>query len=365
MVKTSGAARYLVGVVLGGGVIASIACGLVIDPDELVADNGGAFGSDASLTEDASVIVTADAADASIRADAADGGPQFEVGCRNSPAGSIAACSPAPPAGSELFAVIWGRVGTGLPCPSGYVSSSELRGYADIEKASPPCSSTGCACGQSGTGGCVGRVQYYSDNACSVPSTSDTLAASACTRTDRDSSGSASLRFSVTGVTCAPSGTSATTFEPATLCTEMHACRPDPNASLPACGAGQVPTPTAAKARLCYRAAGACTAPYVSVPGFSTTSTINDTRACTCSCDLANGGCTGGTADRWNDSNGCSGTVSETLGPGCRVRTQFHRSVKLVTNATPQAGALCSASAKVTGALTLPSVDVSLCCVPE
>jgi hypothetical protein len=349
--------------ILVGGAVVSTACALVIDPDELVADNGTP-GPDASSAADVPVAV-GDAGDGSLDA-ATDGGPPLVVGCRNSPTGSIPACVPPPPAGADLLAVVWGRAGTALACPSGYVSPAALQGYADIEKAPPPCSATGCACGQTGAPSCVGRVQYYSDNACAVPSTSDTLASNACARTDKSSVGSANLVFSVTGVTCGASGTSPTKIDPATFCTEMRACRPDPNVARPACPQGQLATSTATHARLCYRGTGACAAPYVAVPGFATSSTINDTRACGCACDVVDGGtCTGGSVDRWATSNGCQNGATDTLGPACAARTSFQQSVRQATNATPSDAGLCAPRAQLNGALALPPADIALCCLPE
>lgn len=353
MVRATRVARYVFGVTLGTAAAASAACGLVIDADELVADR--ASSEDAASSADQL---------APSPGDSDGGGAAVVIGCRNASGGSIPACVPAPPPGVDLVAVLWGRAGTPIPCPIGYVDVAFV-GYADLEKSPPACASTGCTCNETGTPSCAARMQYFSDNACGVPTTSGTLEGTACERTDRDNLGSASPTFSVTGVTCTPSGTSPTVVDPAKFCTEMRACRPDPAATLATCPPGERATPATRNARACYRASGACAAPYVSVPSFATSPQITDTSACSCACDTKDGGCTGGSVDVWASSNGCGGATTGTLASGCRPRTDVHRSARLQANASLIPGALCTPSAKLTGAAVLPPADISLCCLPE
>jgi hypothetical protein len=359
--------RYVLAGVIGVAA-ASVACGLVIDADELVADVGNAPDEDAPSGDDR-VVPSSETGAKDSGADTApsEGGPPITIGCRPPPTGSIAACVPAPPAGAELLAVVWGKSGTPIACPSGYQATAALTGYADIEKAPPPCSPTGCTCSRNGTPTCGAIMQYYSDALCKTPTTSAAID-TRCERSEQSGQPFSSPVFPLitAGVTCASGGASSTTVDKATLCTTMQGCRKDPTAVLPSCSGGNVAAPPATNARACYRATGACTAPYVAVAPFSTQQQVSDTRACGCACSLGDAGCTGGTASVFGNDNSCAGGATTTLAPGCRANSTYDRSVKVATPATLAAGAAtCAPSSDLTGALTLPPSDIQLCCLPE
>lgn len=372
--RANGRVRYVMAVAMAFAA-GSVACGLVIDADELVADIGSPPGADAPSGDDGVAAETGanDANDANANDATGDGGsmesgPPIVFGCRAPPAGSIAACVPAPPSGTELVAAVWGRRGTPLPCPSGYSSAPALTGYGDIEKAPPPCSPTGCVCDRIGTPTCKAIMQYYSDALCKTPTKSAAID-TRCERSEQSGQPFASPAFplNTAGVTCKSTGASSTMLEPATLCTTMNACRKDPAVVLPACAAGMVALPAAANARACYRASGACAAPYVAVAPFSTQQQVSDTRACGCACALdTSGACAGGTASVFGQDNDCLGNPTTTLGAGCRANSTYNRSVKLAAAPTvPNGVGTCKESSSLTGALTLPASDIALCCLPE
>lgn len=323
------------------------ACGLVIDPDQLIAENG---------TDAGTSTTTGDGGDG--------GGNRFDGGVDADVPTGVAACVPKAPSGTTgPYAVVATSFVPNLMCPIGYRSSPVAKGKSQPDVKPAKCDdSSGCSCDPPvGTPSCGLRVRYFDDFQCKEEkATPDTVSA-----TCAELAGESNLRVEsvVNGMTCAAKGQATPTSKPpVTFASESWVCEADPSFAGGPCAEGLVALPPTSSANACVilTSGTTCPEPYTRERVLSKDGAVNDQRACTCACPIdGTAACDGGTATVYLDSN-CT-TFPQSIPVGsCRSRGGAD-GIK-GTPGTPSGTPTCAPKASPTGTAT-PANDLKLCCL--
>lgn len=283
---------------------AAAACGLVIDPDDLIADLGrddaGTAPGDGGF--------------------ALDGGVGFDA----LPPVNVPGCVPEPPTGTDgPYAVVSTGSSFLLQCPPGYLSAPVKRGKGSPDIRPATCASdAGCSCGSTtGTASCGLRARYFENGSCTNEANENPDPVTATCR-ELPNEDYLRLEVVVNGVTCAASGVATPTAIPKIdFRSESIACAPHPAATTGSCGPGEVPMPPAFGAVACVLVSGSgpCPSSYPNLRELSADGGVDDQRGCACACP-ADGptACDGGSA-RLYGSDTCGGFAIATVPPGaCR-----------------------------------------------
>lgn len=337
-----------------GAVTAVCACGLVIDPDELVDGEASSPVSEAGGGSDVGTTPTAEASiDAS---DAASDGPSFV---------EIPECVPAAPAGTQgPYAVTVGSPQVKPACPSGYLAAPVTTARNNLAAETVTCGSTaGCGCSTpSGTATCGLRLRYFTDSQCANAVDSDALGGSCV---DMKTEAYLKVEVTVTGVTCTNTGaaTVAPTVKPTpAFREEWFVCAPDPNVTLAQCKTDQAALPPAKNAGACViTTAPACPAPYTQSTQLSKNGSFTDNRACACSCGGASSLCTGGSASIFSEDTCVDSPASFAL-ETCLPRGGDD-GMRGVLPSPSGGNAACAAKVTPTGTF-VANDDLHLCCLP-
>lgn len=318
------------------------ACGLVIDPDQLIAENGTDAGTPPPNRDGS-------AADAAL-----DGEPPPNV----------PGCVPSAPSGTEgPYAVV--SSGTFTPvlmCPAGYRATPLIKAKANPNVKAATCNdASGCTCGPpTGTPACALRVRYFDDLQCEDEKGAPSSVSSCTQLADENYLRVESI---VTGTTCAASGTAAPTSKPnVTFASESWVCEPDPSFPAGPCASGEVALPATVDAAACVirTTAAACPTSYPRERALSKDGTVEDTRGCACTCAIdGSATCTGATATLHGD-NACQGSPQAIAIGACRLEATAD-SVK-GTAGTPSGTPACTPKATPTGSATVVN-DLKLCCL--
>lgn len=330
-----------------GGLVTATACGLFIDPDKLIADNGEPDDSAAPVRD--------------VNGGDDDGG-STDAGLDVPVIPVVPACVPPAPAGTKgPYAVVFAQGGAAA-CPSGYLATAVATGKTDLKGQPVTCGTNGCSCTTTVEAGCPLKVSFWDDGLCKVAS--GDLAESVSTCADFPSKPYA-YKVDVTAVSpmCQPQGsTSPTSKPPAVYDTSVAACGVDPGITREPCDGGDVALSPVVNARTCVvlSGAGKCAAPYGTAYPISTTGSVNDTRGCACTCP--SGGtttCNGGNVQAFG-GGGCAGGVFDAGIGICRVRA----GADSVSADVPVPGGFvtCQAGSTASGEVQ-PINDVTLCCL--
>jgi hypothetical protein len=334
-----------------GAVSALCACGLVIDPDKLVEGNASPV-------------------------DTPDGGPDMDLdggsdtGADGAVVVQVPECVPAIPPISGAkgpYAVVRADKGSPIACPPGYLATPIEQGDSEFESGPPECNSaSGCSCGSAtGTAKCGLRIRYYDDAQCTMEADTPTTFGLFITCPGLDTEPYLKLETTVSGSTCAPSGSATPSAKPApTYGSTTFVCAPDPNVKTAQCRGEDIALPAAKDAEACIVVPidASCGGDYRSSRDLSTNGVFTDNRTCACGCTgNAATSCTGGTAKTWPGFF-CSGTTTTALiVDECRDRGGH--GAAMVESAPAASGApSCSTRATPAGEAS-PTWNLKLCCL--
>lgn len=330
-----------------GGLVTATACGLVIDPDKLIAGNGepddaGLPNRDVNSSDDGSGSI--------------DGGVDAPV------IPVVPACVPPAPAGTKgPYAVVFTQ-GAPASCPTGYLAAPVTKGQTDLDRQPAKCGTIGCSCSTITPASCTLQASWWGDPLCKDPTGDPSATVASCT--DYPAKPYA-FRVDVvtTSLSCQAQGSTSPTSKPAAVYnTSVAACDVDPAVAREPCDGGEVALSPITNARSCVVVSGAakCAAPYANAYSISTTGGVTDTRGCTCTCPSGTTTCTGGIAIAYS-GGGCGGGTFDAGVGICRLRSGSDS----VSGTPPAPGGFvsCPAGSSPSGDVQ-PIDDLTLCCLP-
>lgn len=337
-------------------VAAVCACGLVIDPDELVEGNATPIGN---------VEAGTDASGGGNDTGAPDAG-------RDGNALEVPECVPARPATTGAkgpYAVVTVTKGAPVSCPAGYLATAVEQGDGQFKWSPATCdSAAGCSCGApTGTAKCSLRMRYYDDNQCAGAESDDPTTLGGFTNcVPVDNEKYFKVESVVGGISCTPSGSATPSSKPApSFGTTTIVCAPDPAVQTAQCKGDDVPLPAAKNAQACIlvpMSASCAGGSYGLTRVLSKTLAFTDGRGCECQCSGdPSTSCTGGSVKTWSGFL-CSGTPAVVAANVCRARGDDDDLASVDVAPTASAAPSCSARATPNGVVT-PTWELKLCCL--
>lgn len=326
--------------------VTAAACGLVIDPDQLIADNG---------TDGGAATTGIDAG----------GGTRSDAGFDADVPTGVSGCVPKAPTGTEgPYALVSTGFVSFLACPPGYRTSPVVKGSSGAQVKSAKCDdASGCSCDPpSGTPTCGLRIRYFDDFQCNEEKGSPDSLSASCREVKNESH--FRVESVVNGMTCAAKGQATPTSKPAvTFSSESWVCEADPSFPRGSCSSDEVSLPATATASACVilRSGSSCPEPYARERTLSKDGAVIDQRGCACTCAIDGAAaCDGGSATSYLDSDCTTFPQSVTIG-ACRPMSTID-SMKGTPGTPSGTPPTCIPAASPTGTAT-PANDLKLCCL--
>jgi hypothetical protein len=299
-----------------------------------------------------------DSGDAGVLFDATDEPTEWK--------GEVPSCTPRPPDGREVVAVVGGELGKVGDCPAGYEPTG-TSGFGDVIDQAFECTPGSCTCGPyvPNDDDCPMRLGYFADSDCTTELSSTPLS-TACSPIDQAGPPYGKVLASTQPPPCPLSGDAGIVKQAARVGLEIKVCRSAGPPSGEGCIGSDLPKTPAKNAVACYISPSAsCAAPYSTATAFWADKALVDDRACDCDCHHVDAGCVGGQIAAYYNGYPCTVAPNRTfgLGGGCAPIVGYFDFYEIVTQAATLADAGCILETKPHGAVGLTGEPSFLCCL--